>query len=114
MFYCVLETSGADTKGRSDLGRHPELKIESGVPLPPEKGFWLQEAVKMKIGDSVEFDNAKDAESLRQAIRYTKASHGGRPALRYMGKIGGEHKWRVWRTDVVAKRSQSNTSSTPS
>lgn len=96
------------------MGRHPELKIESGIPMPPERGFWLQEAEKMKIGDSVEFNDRRHAESLRQAIRYTKTSHGGRPAMRYMGKIDGEHKWRVWRTDVVAKRSQSDTSSTPS
>lgn len=94
------------------MGRYLDLKIESGIPMPPTRGFWLQQAVKMKVGDSVEFDNAKDAESLRQAIRYTKESHGGRPAMRYMGKINGEHKWRVWRTDLEAKRSPSNMSST--
>ena len=86
------------------MGRYPELKIESGVPLPPERGFWLSEAKKMKIGDSVQFDNAKDAESLRQAIRQTKKTHGGRPSMRYMGKYGEKNVWRVWRTDVPSER----------
>lgn len=86
------------------MERHPELKIDKGVPLPPSRGYWLQQAVRMEIGDSVEFTNAKDAESLRQAIRYTKNTHGGRPSMKFMGRVDGINRWRVWRTDIPSGR----------
>jgi len=103
-----LEEKRKDLKGRSNMGRHPDLKIEKGVKMPPMRGYWVMQAMRMEIGDSVEFDNAKDAESLRQAIRYTKKCNGGRPAMRYMGN----YKWRVWRADVSAESSPCDMSPT--
>lgn len=88
------------------MGRHPDLKIDKDVRMPPSRGYWVTQAMRMEIGDSVEFDNIKDAESLKYAIRYTKTSNGGRPSMRYMGN----KRWRVWRAEVRLKEQPTDTS----
>ncbi len=70
----------------------PDLKIESGIALPPIVGYWRSQAARMKVGDCVFFKEKENAISLRYALIYI----GAKVAKRYMHKEKG---WRVWRLE---------------
>ena len=72
--------------------QYQELIIESNVELPPEVGYWKNQAMRMKVGDSVFFKQEAPAMSLRYALIHI----GAKVSKRYMRNEKG---WRVWRLE---------------
>ncbi len=69
------------------------LKIESGVPLPGRLySRWRALAEQMKVGDSVHFDDEREAKRCTSALS-KGAKNGARYVMRKM-----PDGWRVWRT----------------
>lgn len=70
------------------------IEVEDTVPLPfgrPRSGVG-DVAAKMRAGESVLFDNEKEAVCFKDCIRHY---HGSRNAsIRKVPSLG----WRVWRT----------------
>ena len=72
------------------------IEVEDSVPVPV--GFGRPRtavgdvAAKMQVGQSVLFDNERDAERFRHCIRWYHGS--GSVSIRKVPRVG----WRVWRT----------------
>lgn len=66
------------------------LKIDRGVPVPPVKAGFLAAIRDMRPGDSVLFDDPKDAARFRRAFY---------PAKKLAVVRKTRDGWRVWMVD---------------
>lgn len=84
--------------------RKAELKIESGIPVPPRgRGNYGPRAQSgiiaesMDVGDSREFDVETDADRLRDALQ----ARGFKAKIRRgISEKTGKRAWRVWKVEA--------------